>query len=173
MRVKPLSKTIHAHKRTPNCTDNSESYPESCARGWRKWLRVQNGRGRHPCVKTLMILAASLTLRQCRQSSCVKEMGTLQRQACSSSPHQSTWTHSTQPSPSPNLQTGPQRRAGWPAHSAPPPAPGSPGPATLPGLGFPFALITPKPLSSKWLHTHTHPNTPLPSGHLRPLTGRA
>ena len=47
------------------------------------------------------------------------------------------------------------RRAGWPAHPAPPSAPGSPGPAVLPGLGFPFAPITPKPLSSKWLHTHT------------------
>ena len=159
MRVKPSSKTIHAYKWTLNCTDNSESHPESCARGWRRWLRVQNRRGRLPCVKTLMILAAFLTLLQCRQGSCFKETGTLQGQACSSSPCQSMWTGCTQPSPSPNLQTGPQCRAGWPAHPAPPPAPGSPGPAALPGLGFPFAPITPKPLSSTWLHTHTHTHT--------------
>lgn len=167
MRVKPLSKTIHAHKRTPNCTDNSEFYPESCARGWRKWLRVQNGRGRHPCVKTLMILAASLTLRQCRQSSCVKEMGTLQRQACSSSPHRSTWTRSTQPSPSPNLQTGPQRRAGGQPTQLRHQLPEAPGQPLSQALVSPLppSHPSPSPLSGyTHIHTPTHPFLPASSG---------
>lgn len=156
-----MSKTIHAHRRTLSCTDNSESHPESCACGWRKWLRVQNGRGRHLCIKTLMILAAFLILLQCRQSSCFKETGTLQGQACSSSPRRSTWTDCTQPSPSPNLQTGSRAgRGGQPTqlrHQLPE-APGQPLSRALVSP-LPPSHPSPSPLSGS-THTHTPRGTP-------------
>ena len=151
-----MSKTIHAHRRTLSCTDNSESHPESCACGWRKWLRVQNGRGRHLCIKTLMILAAFLILLQCRQSSCFKETGTLQGQACSSSPRRSTWTDCTQPSPSPKLQTGSRAGRGGQPTQLRHQLPEAPGQPLSRALVSPLPPSHPSPFSSKWLHTHTH-----------------